>query len=80
MQNDPRMTVKRCLDLGRMAGWPYVGLAPGTIPGTSSCYGGDQLPVAAVNPGCLAPCAGNSSERCGDANCQVSVYSGVGLC
>lgn len=76
VQNDPRMTVQRCLDLGRTAGWPYVGLAPGTTPGTSSCFGGDKLPVAAVNPGCMAGCAGNSSERCGDASCQVSVYSG----
>lgn len=74
--NVPDMTVKKCLDLALMAGWTYGGLAPGTTPGTTSCYGGDKLSPTTVNPGCFAACAGNSSERCGDNNCMVSVYSG----
>jgi hypothetical protein len=76
VQSDPKLTVKRCLDLVLLAGWPYAGLAPGSNPGTSSCFGGDKLPAAAANPGCFAACAGNKTERCGDGNCQVSVYSG----
>jgi len=74
--NVPDMTVKKCLELALMAGWTYGGLAPGTTLGTTSCYGGDKLSPTTVNPGCFAPCSGNSSERCGDNNCMVSVYSG----
>lgn len=75
-QNEKQMTVKQCLASALQAGWPYAGLAPGTIPGTTSCFGGDRVPSVAVNPGCFAPCSGNSSERCGDNNCFMSVYSG----
>lgn len=79
--NSPDMTVKQCVNLALNAGWPYAGLAPGVTPGTNSCFAGDSLPTTVVNPGCLAACAGNSSERCGDADCQVSIYSGGGkLC
>lgn len=74
--NQPRMTVKQCLDLALLAGWPYAGLAPGTFLSTTSCFGGDKLPQAAANPGCFAGCSGNTTERCGDSNCQMSVYSG----
>lgn len=75
--NNPRITVKQCLDLALVAGWPYAGLAPGTVSGTTSCFGGDRLPQAPANPGCFAACSGNNTERCGDSRCQLSMYSGV---
>lgn len=76
VQNEPKMTVKRCLEMARLAGWPYAGVAPGTVAGTTSCFGGDKVPTEAVSNGCLTACSGNFTERCGDSNCQVSVYSG----
>lgn len=76
--NDPQMTVRKCLDLAKAAGWSYAGLAPGAQSGTTNCFAGERLPPAAVNPGCLAACSGNSTERCGDDNCMLSVYSGEG--
>jgi hypothetical protein len=77
--NAEKMTVKTCVSMANIAGWPLAGLAPGTFPGTTSCFGGDKLPAAtaAVVGGCLAACSGNTTERCGDStNCQVSIYTG----
>jgi hypothetical protein len=77
--NSDKMTVKACIGIANLAGWPLAGLAPGAFPGTTSCFGGDRLPpaTAAVVGGCLAACSGNATERCGDSsNCQVSIYAG----
>ena len=74
MQDDPSMTVEKCIGLCSGKGMNIAGLEYG-----SQCFCGSSLPARAspvpnVSGPCTKPCAGNNQQNCGNAN-ALSLYT-----
>ncbi|KAL7940247.1 hypothetical protein V8C42DRAFT_338118 [Trichoderma barbatum] len=69
-QSATGMTVKKCVEFARQGSYMYAGVEYG-----GECYVGNTLknPAPASSADCNRPCAGNTTEACGDGN-RIQIY------